>query len=123
MNRKKYNKIILISNIGSDFGGRDYIKKARQIIGNDVIVLFNAYDDSHLDWIIDFPNALFSNQPNFYEDFLGCFHENDEKKSFDALIKLKEEIEKYYNVEFNFNNKFLYYPKFRDYGELKDLRF
>ena len=80
VNRKKYNKIILISNIGSDFRGRDYIIKAREIIGNNVIVLFNAYVDSHLEWVKNFPNALFSNQPNFYEDFFGCFYENDEKK-------------------------------------------
>ena len=88
LKRKKYNKIILISNIGSDFGGREYIKKARAIIGNDVIVLFNAYVSFHLDWIKEFPNALFSNKPNFYEDFLGCFYENDKERSKKALIKL-----------------------------------
>ena len=123
VNRKKYNKIILISNIGSDFGGRDYIIKAREIIGNDVIVLFNAYVDAHLDWIKDFPNALFSNQPNFYEDFLGCFYENEEEKTKRELINLKKKIEKHYGVKFNFNNNFLCYPNFRDYGKLKDLRF
>ena len=123
VNRKKYNKIILISNIGSDFGGRDFIKKARDIIGNDVIVLFNAYVDAHLDWIKNTPNALFSNQPNFYEDFLGCFYENDEEKTKKELINLKKKIEKHYGVKFNFNNDFLCYPNFRDYGELKDLRF
>ena len=123
VNRKKYNKIILISNIGSDLGGKYYIEKARKIIEKDVIVLFNAYVNAHLDWIKDFPNALFSNQPNFYEDFLGCFHENDEEKTKKELIDLKEEMEKYYGVKFNFNDEFLCYPKFKDNGMLKDLRF
>ena len=40
VNRKKYNKIILISNVGSDIGGKKFIDKAREIIGNDVIVYF-----------------------------------------------------------------------------------
>ena len=42
--RKKYNKIILLSNIGQDLGGKKFVDQARKIIGNDVIVLFSAYD-------------------------------------------------------------------------------
>ena len=121
--RKKYNKIILISNIGTDFGGRDYIKKARKIIGNDIIVLFNAYTSSHLDWVKNFPNALFSNEPWFYEDFLDCFYENDEEKTKEALNKIKNKMEEHYKVKFNFNDKFLEYPNFKIKGHLEDLRF
>ena len=65
VNRKKYNKIILISNIGSDFGGRDFIIKAREIIGNDVIVLFSAYNIQYLNWISQYKNALYSNNNKF----------------------------------------------------------
>ena len=32
--RKKYNKIILISNVGPNFGGKTFVEEARQIIGN-----------------------------------------------------------------------------------------
>ena len=46
--RKKYNKIILISNVGKDLEGKKFVKKARKIIGNDVIVLFLAYNIEHL---------------------------------------------------------------------------
>ena len=49
--RKKYNKIILISNVGSDFGGKKFVDIARKIIGNEVIVLFLAYNIAHLKWI------------------------------------------------------------------------
>ena len=124
--RKKNNKIILISNIGSDFGGRDFVKKARQIIGNDVIVLFSAYNIKHLNWIQKFPNALFSNQPQFYERYLDCFYKENDVKRKEALIELKTEIENFYKVEFYFNNKtFLLYPHFKNDKSIKynDLKF
>ena len=68
--RKKYNKIILISNIGTDLGGKKFIDEARKIIGNEVLVLFLAYNIAHLKWVKDYKNALFSNKPNFYEEYL-----------------------------------------------------
>ena len=71
--RKKYNKIILISNVGKNMGGKTFIDKAREIIGNDVIALFLAYKTSHLDWIKNYKNALFSNEPKFYEEYLDSF--------------------------------------------------
>jgi DNA-binding response OmpR family regulator len=37
--RKKYNKIILISNIGNNLNGKKIIDEARKIIKNDTIVL------------------------------------------------------------------------------------
>ena len=46
--RKKYNKIILISNIGIDLGGKKFVNKTREIIGNDILVLFLAYNKAHL---------------------------------------------------------------------------
>ena len=82
--RKKYNKIILISNIGSDLGGKKFIDEARKIIGNDVIVLFSAYNIDHLKWIKNYKNALFSNDPNFYEEYLECFS--------DEIYNKEEEI-------------------------------
>ena len=87
--RKKYNKIILISNIGTDLGGKKFIEKARKIIKNDVIVLFLAYHIGHLDWVKDFNNALFSNETKFYEEYLDCFYGKNEKECKDALKQLK----------------------------------
>ena len=34
--KKKHNKIILISNVGTDFGGRDFVDAARKIIGKNI---------------------------------------------------------------------------------------
>ena len=121
--RKKYNKIILISNIGTDFGGKKFIEKARQIIGNNVIALFLAYNIGHLDWVKDFNNALFSNESKFYEEYLECFYGKNERESKDALIKLKNKMESHYNVNFKFNQNFLYYPNFREKGKFEDLTF
>ena len=135
--RKKYNKIILISNVGTDLGGKKFVDKAREIIGNDVIALFLAYNIAHLKWIKDYKNALFSNDPKFYEEYLNCFEEeyncfdpeyydNDfkEKHSIKGnLESLIDKMEKHYEVKFNFDDKFLDYPQFKDGGNYSDLSF
>ena len=121
--RKKYNKIILLSNVGADKGGKEFIEKAREIIGSDVIALFLAYQTSHLNWIKNFKNAIFSNVPTFYEDYLQCFEEKDIyyiKKKLKDLIKKMEE---HYGVKFNFDDKYLDYPLFKETGEYRELRF
>ncbi len=38
--RKKYNKIILITNVGKDLEGKKYIDKVRNILQCDAMVLF-----------------------------------------------------------------------------------
>ena len=38
---------------------KEFIIKARKIIGSDVITLFLAYNIGHLDWIKNYSNALF----------------------------------------------------------------
>ena len=117
VNRKKYNKIILISNVGSDLGGKKFVEAARQIIQNDVIVLFNAYNTQHLNWIKTYKNALFSNEPTFYEEYLNSF--NDINKMRGLIAKL----ENHYKVKFNFDKNFLNFPLYRDQGHYSDLSF
>ena len=122
--RKKYNKIILISNIGDDYGGKKFVLKARELIGNEVIALFSAYSIRHLDWVKKFKNAFFSNDPKFYEEFLDCFYgKRDKSETYNAIMKLKAKIENHYGVNFNFNNIFLDYPvaenpKIKKYSDL-----
>ena len=119
--RKKYNKIILISNVGTDLGGKKFVEKARKIIGNDIIALFLAYNIAHLKWIKDYKNALFSNDPKFYEEYLQCFEEKYSIKT--NLESLKNKMEEHYEVKFNFDDKFLDYPQFKDGGNYSDLSF
>ena len=119
--RKKYNKIILISNVGTNLGGKDFIKKARKIIGNDVIALFLAYNTAHLKWIKDFKNSLFSNEPQFYEEYLDCFSDN--KKIEENIKNLIAQMENHYKIKFNFDNDFLKFPNYKESGKYSDLRF
>ena len=115
--RKKYNKIILITNVGKNKAGKTFIDKAREIIGNDVIALFLAYMKSHLDWIKNYKNALFSNDPKFYEEYLNSF-ENEYR-----IKDLIERMEKHYEVKFNFDDKYLYFPKFKENGKYGEMQF
>ena len=117
VNRKKYNKIILISNVGTDLGGKKFVEAARQIIKNDVIVLFNAYNTQHLNWIKTYKNALFSNEPTFYEEYLNSF--NDINKMRGLIAKL----ENHYKVKFNFDKNFFTFPLYKDKGHYSELSF
>ena len=112
--RKKYNKIILISNIGTDFEGRNFIINARKIIGNEVIALFLAYNTDHLEWVKNFKNAIFSNEPKFYEKYLDCFFDKNENECKKALRNLVENMEAHYNVTFNFDDKYLEFPLYKN---------
>ena len=120
VNRKKYNKIILISNVGVDLGGKAFVDQARKIIGNDVVVLFLAYNIQHLEWIKNYKNALFSNDQKLYKEYLNSFNQPDPSLSINQLIK---KCEFYYKVKFNFDNNYLYYPLYRDSGSYSDLTF
>ena len=120
--KKKYNKIILLSNVGTDLGGKKFVDEARKIIGNDVIALFLAYNKDHLNWIKNYKNALFSNDANFYEQYLRCFTQ-DTWDTEQSLLETKENIENHFNVKFNFDDKFLYYPKFKNEGKYSELTF
>ena len=119
--RKKYNKIILLSNVGTDLGGKKFVDEARKIIGNDIIVLFLAYNTAHLNWIKNYKNALFSNDPNFYEEYLECFND---KYSIESKIKdLIRKMESHYNIKFNFDSHFLDFPLYKESGKYSDLTF
>ena len=120
--KKKHNKIILISNVGTDFGGRDFVDAARKIIGNDTIALFLAYRKKHLEWIVKYKNALFSNDPQFYEQYLDCFTD-DIKTTKQNVFTLKNSIEDFYSVKFDLDENFLDYPHFKEDGEFIDLEF
>ena len=109
--RKKKNKIILISNIGPDFGGKKFVEEARNAIGSNIVVLFSSYDPSHLEWLKSFPNALFSNETAFYERYISNFTEN-------GLKVLKKDIEAHYNTTFpDFTPDFLSFPHYEDGSE------
>ena len=114
--RKKYNKIILISNIGLDLSGKKFVEIARQILGFNVMVLFFSKNRSHFSWLQNFSNALFTDNFDFFKDYIMNYNEK-------GLLDLKKKIEKYYNVKLNFEKEFLKFPKFVNHGKYGNFLF
>ena len=103
--RKKYNKIILISNIGLDKSGKKFVEVARKILGFNVVVLFFSQNKSHFSWIQNFPNVLYTNNASFYKDYIMNYNEK-------GLNDLKNKVEKEYKINLKFDNDLMKFPKF-----------
>ena len=117
ISRKKYNKIILISNVGNNLSGKKYIEKARELLGFDVMVLFYAQTTDHLKWIKNFKNALYTNTDDFLLEYIKNYN-------IDGLKKLKTKIEQYYKTKLmNFTEDFLQFPNFKNQIEYSKLKF
>ena len=115
--RKKYNKIIIISNIGLDLSGKKFIEIVRKILGFKVMVLFYSANKKHLEWIQHFPNALYTDNDDFYQKYVTNYNEN-------GLKNLKKEIEKEYNIKLpKFTEDFIKFPKFVDKKKYSDMIF
>ena len=105
--RKKYNKVILISNVGIVDEAKKFIEDVRRILKFNVIVLFYTSNLSHLDWIKDFPNALFTMSEDFFREYILNFNSN-------GLNQLKKKIEEYYKQKLDKFNVDLSYPLFNE---------
>ena len=116
INRKKYNKIILISSIGLDKSGKTFVETARKILGFDVMVLFFSANNTHLTWVQNFPNALYTNNTTYYEKYVRNYNTQ-------GLLKLKKEIEDHYNINLKFTENFLEFPKFINSKKYDDIIF
>ena len=116
INRKKYNKIILISSIGLDLSGKKFVETARKILGFDVMVLFFSSNKEHLKWIQNFPNALYTDTITYYEKYVRNYNEK-------GLLSLKKEIEDNYGIKLKFTKDYLQFPNFVDKKEYCDMIF
>ena len=114
--RKKYNKIILISNIGLDKAGKKFVEVARKILGFNVVVLFFSGNSSHFSWLQNFPNALYTNNAYFYKDFILNYNEK-------GLLELKKKVEKQFKIKLKFDNDFIKFPKFVNQAEYDNIFF
>ena len=122
--KKKYNKIILITNVGSNLEGKKYIDMARKILGFNVVALFFASSLRHLEWIKDYPNSLYTNNAEFFEKYVMLFNK-DAGNEENGLNNLKTEIEEYYGIQLQELIEPVKYPLFEDgssanqhYGQL-----
>ena len=114
--RKRNNKIILISNIGLDLAGKKFVEVARKILGFNVMVLFFSGNPDHLNWLKDFPNALYTASADFYQKYILNYNEK-------GLLDLKKEVEDEYEVKLNFEDNFLEFPNFVNSAEYDDIKF
>ena len=105
--RKKYNKVILLSNVGIVDQAKKFIEDVRSILKFNVIVLFYTSKLSHLNWIKDFPNALFTISEDFFREYILNFNTN-------GLNTLKSKIETYYNQKLDKFKVDLSYPLFNE---------
>ena len=103
--RKKYNKIILISSCQGEVG-KKFVDIVRKILGFDIVVLFYSANISNLNWIQNYPNALYTNNEKFYKSYITNYNKK-------GLLELKKEMEKTYgpNIKFNLKDNCLDYPK------------
>ena len=107
--RKRYNdKIIFITNAGLDLSGKRFIEILRTIYNFDVMVLVYSKNKKHFSWITNFPNCLFSNRPEIFQDYLLNYTE-------EGLKILKGKVEEEYkdsNLKLQkFSPNFLSVPK------------
>jgi hypothetical protein len=114
--RKRFNKIILISNIGLDLSGKKFAEIARKILGFNIVVLFFSYNNKHLNWIKNFPNSLYTNKIDFSTKYISNYNK-------DGLITLKKEVEKNNKINLKFDNEFLAFPKFINEKNYQDIIF
>jgi hypothetical protein len=114
--RKRFNKIILISSIGLDLSGKKFVEIARQILGFNIVVLFFSQNQKHFSWLQSFPNALYTNDANFYKEYIMNYNYN-------GLINLKNKIQSYYKINLTFTKDFLQFPMFQNETEYNQLIF
>ena len=116
INKKKFNKIILITSIGQDLSGRKFVDIAREILGFKVVVLFFSQNKNHFSWLQNYKNALYTDNADFCEEYIMNYNS-------DGLKKLKSKIENQYKIKLQFTNDFLNFPKFIEQKEYKDIIF
>lgn len=120
VDRKKYNKIILITNGGDN--GRQFIIDARKIIGSNSVALVTCYlPGNHLNWVSQLPNTYISNNKEFFQLFL----ESVIKEDIFQMTRLKNMMEYIFRgFQFNINvNSLFYFPKFMKNGTFDQLSF
>ena len=96
--------------------GKKFVEIARQILGFNALVLFFSKNKGHFSWLENFPNALFTDNIDFFKDYIKNYNEK-------GLLDLKKKIENFYNIKLNFDEDFLKFPKFIYQSKYDDLIF
>jgi len=93
--KKKNVKVILITSYGFDGSGMRFAEISKKILQkNDEIVLFFSNNTNHLKSIANSSNCFYIQNPDTYEECISNYN-------YYGLMKLKEKIEKDYNIQLN----------------------
>jgi hypothetical protein len=114
--KRKYNKIILITNVGPNLEGKRFVEIVRKIYGFEVLVLFFSHNKKHLEWIKNYKNCLFTDNIDYYREFITNYNDN-------GLKALKEKLEKELSIQFNFTFDFISFPNYKPGGKFSSLNF
>lgn len=90
--RKRFNKIIIITNIGQNLEGKKYVDKVRKILNFKVAALFFDNDYKHLDWIKDYPNGLFCMDDYTINKYIINYNE-------DGYNEIRKNVKEFYGIE------------------------
>ena len=90
--RKRFNKIILITNVGKNLEGKKFVDKVRKILEFNVMVLFFANDLNHLNWIKNYPNSLFCMDDDTIKNYIFNFNE-------EGINNIRETAKEFFGVE------------------------
>ena len=123
--RKKYNKIILISNGGNN--GIGFINNARKIIGSNTISIITCFvAQNYLEIVRNSENILINSK---YYNCMKEFLHFSTTKNINALKNLQKNIEanlKNLDNSFQFkdiNNNAFNFPKFKEEGTFSQINF
>jgi hypothetical protein len=108
--RKRFNKIILITNVGENLEGKKFVDKVRKILEFNVMVLFFTDNFNHLNWIKDYPNSLFCTDDYTLKNYIFNFNEK-------GINTIKEQVKEFYGVELSNFDKAFDYPLFEKYKD------
>ena len=114
--KRKYNKVILITNVGPNLEGKRFVDIVRKIYGFDVLVLFFSHNKKHLEWIKDYNNSLFTDNIDYYREFITNFNEIE-------LKNIKKKLEKDLSIQFKFTFDFISFPNYKSKGTFSSLNF
>ena len=108
--RKKYNRIILITNVGANLEGKKFVDKVRKILKFNVMVLFFTNNISHLDWIKDYPNSLFCMDDYTIKNYVFNFNEN-------GFNEIRNTVKEFFGVELQEPKNVFDYPLYEQFKD------
>ena len=114
--KRKYNNVILITNVGPNLEGKRFVDIVRKILGFDVLVLFFSHNKKHLDWIKDYNNSFFTDNTDYYREFITNFNEN-------GLKALQKKLEKENSINFKNYIDSIDFPNRKEKGNFSSLNF